>query len=55
MIFKVIGEVTLLATITDHAQGLATPALYRINVQIILSSTVDEPETFARRITYLRS
>lgn len=36
-------------------QGLATPALYRITVQTILSSTVDEPEVFARRITYLRS
>lgn len=55
MYAKEIGEMTLLATITNHAQGLATPALYRINVQIILSATVDEPETFARRITYLRS
>ncbi len=55
MYAKEIGEMTLLATITDHTQGLATPALYRINVQIILSSTVDEPEAFARRITYLRS
>lgn len=36
-------------------QGLTTPALYRINVQTILTSTVDEPEAFARRITYLRS
>ncbi|MGH3972488.1 MAG: hypothetical protein ACRDS9_04070, partial [Pseudonocardiaceae bacterium] len=52
---KEIGEMTLLATITNHTQGLATPALYRINVQIILSATIDEPETFARRITYLRS
>lgn len=43
----------LLATITDHEQCLVTPALYRINVQIILSSTVDDPKAFARRITYL--
>ncbi|MGH3809641.1 MAG: hypothetical protein ACRDRU_24060 [Pseudonocardiaceae bacterium] len=55
MYAKEIGEMTLLATITDHAQGLATPALYLINVQIILSATVDEPEAFARRIIYLRS
>jgi uncharacterized protein len=55
MYAKEIGEMTLLATITDHTQGLATPALYRIDVQMVLSSTIDEPEAFARRITYLRS
>jgi predicted nucleotidyltransferase len=55
MYAKEIGEMTLLATITDHEQGMVTPALYRINVQIILSSTVDEPDVFAPRITYLRS
>jgi len=52
---KEIGEIALLATITDHAHGLTTPALYRIKVQTILSSTVDEPATFATRITCLRS
>lgn len=52
---KEIGEMTLLATITNHDEGLATPALYRIRVEMILTSTVDEPEAFARRITYLRS
>ena len=52
---KEIGEMTLLATITDHAEGLATPALYQIKVNNILSATVDEPGAFARRITHLRS
>jgi predicted nucleotidyltransferase len=52
---KEIGEMTLLATITDHAQGIATPAFYRIEVQNILRSTVDDPDTFADKITYLRS
>lgn len=55
MYAKEIGEMTLLATITDHTQGLATPALYQLKVQTILSSTVDEPGTFARRITHMRS
>lgn len=55
MYAKEIGEMTLLASITDHGQGLATPALYQIEVGTILRSTVDDPDTFARRITYLRS
>jgi uncharacterized protein len=52
---KEIGEITLLARIIDHSRGLATPALYRIEVKIILGSTVDEPEAFASRITHMRS
>ena len=52
---KEIGEMTLLATVTDHTQGLATPALYQIKVQNILSSTVDELGIFTRRITHMRS
>ncbi|WP_351228717.1 hypothetical protein [Streptomyces sp. NPDC002133] len=55
MTAKEIGDVTLLARITDHDQGLATPALYGIAVTTILSATVDEPGRFARRITHLRS
>ncbi|MFE2025897.1 hypothetical protein ACFW9V_12225 [Streptomyces hygroscopicus] len=46
MTAKEIGDVTLLARVTDHAQGLATPALYGVEVTTILS---------ARRITHLRS
>lgn len=45
----------MIATVTEHAQGIATPALYGIEVNVILSSTVDEPEQFAPRIRYLRS
>jgi uncharacterized protein len=55
MYAKEIGEMTLLATIIDHSQGLATPALYQIEVRAILSSTVDDPDAFARRITQMRS
>ncbi|UGQ12052.1 hypothetical protein LO772_00080 [Yinghuangia sp. ASG 101] len=55
MTAKEIGDVTLLARITDHSQGLATPALYGVQVTTILSATVDEPDRFARRITHLRS
>jgi predicted nucleotidyltransferase len=55
MYAKEIGEMTLLARITDHSQGLVTPALYGIRAQLILSATVDEPETFVDRITCLRS
>lgn len=52
---KEIGEMALLATITDHTQGLATPALYRVKVNNIISATVDEPGAFARRIIHMRS
>lgn len=55
MYAKEIGEMSLLAQITDHSQGVATPALYRIRVQLIIKSTVDEPHTLADKITYLRS
>ncbi|XKK40058.1 hypothetical protein HFP72_04560 [Nocardiopsis sp. ARC36] len=52
---KEIGEITLLATVTDHSEGVLTPALYRIGVDRSLNSTVDEPESFADRIVHLRS
>ena len=55
MYAKEIGEISLLATITDHSQGLATPALYQVKVRAILSATVDDPDTFAWRITQMRS
>lgn len=52
---KEIGEARVLATMTDHDSALMTPALYRIAVQRVVDSTVDEPESFTRRIGYLRS
>ncbi|WP_026416361.1 hypothetical protein [Actinomadura oligospora] len=55
VIVKEIGEIELLATVTDHAHGLATPALYGITVDTVIGSTVDDPETFAPRITHMRS
>lgn len=55
MTAKEIGDVTLLARITDHSQGLATSSLYGVEVTTILAATVDEPDGFARRITNLRS
>ncbi len=39
----------------DHSEGVLTPALYRIRVDRVLHSTVDEPESFADKIVHLRS
>ncbi|MGW4047885.1 hypothetical protein [Streptomyces sp. NPDC004721] len=55
MTAKEIGGVTLLTRITDHSQGLVTPALDGVQVTTILAGAVDEPDRFARRITHLRS
>ncbi|MET9782344.1 hypothetical protein ABZY32_14840 [Nocardiopsis alba] len=52
---KEIGEITLLATITDHSEGVSTPALYKISVERVLNATVDDPHSFADRVLYLRS
>jgi predicted nucleotidyltransferase len=52
---KEIGEMSLLARVTDHAQGLATPAVYRIKVMNVLTSTIDEPKSLMRKITQMRS
>jgi predicted nucleotidyltransferase len=52
---KEVGAISVVATITDDVQGLATPALYGIGVDTVIHSTVDDPETFARRITHMRS
>ncbi len=50
-----IGEIGLLATITDDREGRTTPAQYRIEVRRILRSSVDERAAPAARITYVRS
>ncbi|AXI73167.1 nucleotidyltransferase domain-containing protein [Streptomyces cavourensis] len=55
VVAREVGQISVLARITDHRQGLATPALYGIEVQAVIASTIDEPEVFARRITHLRS
>ncbi|WP_051875155.1 hypothetical protein [Streptomyces exfoliatus] len=52
---KEVGAISVVATITDDTQGLATPALYGIGVDTVIHSTVDDPEIFARRITHMRS
>ncbi|MFF0486817.1 hypothetical protein [Streptomyces sp. NPDC004435] len=52
---KEVGAISVVATITDDVQGLATPALYGIGVDTVIHSTVDDPEIFARRITHMRS
>ncbi|MGW8558045.1 class I SAM-dependent methyltransferase [Streptomyces tubercidicus] len=49
-----VGAVSVLARVTDHAEGLATPAVYGISVDTVIGSTIDEPTTFARRITQMR-
>ncbi|MGW6605593.1 hypothetical protein [Streptomyces sp. NPDC055036] len=55
VVAKEVGAMSVLARITDHSEGLATPALYGIEVSTVIESTVDEPATFARRISHLRS
>ncbi|NUK23687.1 hypothetical protein HRW08_13550 [Streptomyces lunaelactis] len=50
-----VGAISVLARITDHREGLATPALYGIEVETVIESTIDEADVFARRITHLRS
>ncbi|MER5969435.1 nucleotidyltransferase domain-containing protein [Streptomyces sp. NPDC002055] len=55
VIAQEVGQISVLARITDHREGLATPALYGIEVDTVIASTIDEPEVFARRITHLRS
>lgn len=48
---KEIGEIQLVAEVTDHSQGLLTPAVYGISVQSVLEATVDDPGRLAPRIT----
>jgi predicted nucleotidyltransferase len=55
VVAKEVGAISVLARITDHSEGLVTPALYGIEVETVTESTVDEPSVFARRITHLRS
>ncbi|MFG2767795.1 nucleotidyltransferase domain-containing protein [Streptomyces rubiginosohelvolus] len=55
VVAREVGQISVLARITDHREGLATPALYGIAVDTVIASTIDEPEVFARRITHLRS
>ncbi|MBV2355987.1 hypothetical protein KUM39_16665 [Streptomyces sp. J2-1] len=55
MIAQEVGQISVLARITDHREGLATPALYGIDVETVIASTLDEADVFARRITHLRS
>jgi len=52
---KEIGEIQLVAEVTDHSQGLLTPAVYGISARSVLGSTVDDPERLAPRITHVFS
>jgi hypothetical protein len=36
-----VGEIRVLARITDRREGLATPALYGIDVETVIASTID--------------
>ncbi|WP_244229935.1 nucleotidyltransferase domain-containing protein [Kitasatospora albolonga] len=54
VVAREVGQISVLARITDHRQGLVTPAVYGIEVETVTASTIDEPEVFARRITRLR-
>ncbi|MFI9046153.1 hypothetical protein [Streptomyces sp. NPDC053427] len=55
MVAQEVGAISVLAHVTDHAEGLATPAVYGIAVDTVVGSTIDEADVFARRITQLRS
>ncbi|MDQ8705432.1 transposase family protein [Streptomyces sp. LHD-70] len=55
LVAQEMGEISVLARITSHTEGLAAPALYGIDVETVIESTIDEAEVFARRITHLRS
>lgn len=55
VIAQEVGAISVLARVTDHTEGLATPAVYGITVDTVIESTIDEATTFARRITQMRS
>ena len=55
MVAQEVGAISVLARVTDHSEGLATPAVYGIEVDTVIESTIDEAVVFARRITQLRS
>lgn len=52
---KQIGEISVLAEVGDHSQGLLTPSRYEIAVRNVLSATVDEPDSISKRIRYMFS
>ncbi|TQN32215.1 hypothetical protein FHX37_2165 [Haloactinospora alba] len=52
---KEIGEIQGLAEVTDHSQGLLTPAIYGINLENVLGSTVDDPAWLTARVTHIFS
>jgi predicted nucleotidyltransferase len=48
-----MGDVTVVALITDHESALATPAWYRVEVERVVSSSIDDAP--APQIRFLRS
>ena len=50
-----MGDVTVVALITDHESALVTPALYRVEVERVVSSSVDHGQASAPQIRFLRS
>ena len=50
-----MGDVTVVALITDHEPALATPAWYRVEVERVVSSSVDHGQASAPQIRFLRS
>ncbi|MFE1775999.1 hypothetical protein [Streptomyces sp. NPDC059008] len=55
VVSREVGAISVLARVTDHSEGLATPAVYGITVDTVIGSTIDEAATFAWRITQMRS
>ncbi|GGX42296.1 hypothetical protein [Streptomyces noursei] len=50
-----VGAIGVLARMTNHTEGLATPAVDGITVDTVTGFTIGEAATFARRITQMRS
>ncbi len=50
-----IGEMSVLATITDDGEARTTPAQFRMEVRRVVRSSIDERAVPVERITYLRS
>ncbi len=50
-----MGDVTVVALITDHEPALATPAWYRVEVERVVTSSLDHDQAPAPQIRFVRS
>lgn len=52
---KEVGEIQAIAEVTDHTQGLLTPAAYGVRIESVLGSTVDDPQRLTAHVTHVFS